>query len=231
MKLYNKEYKKHVIHLNASDDRGIDIIRNVICPFIYSSNTMTKFVILDEADCMTDSAQKLLKTIIENYGGNTKFCLLCNYLTKINDKLINEFILLKFNNLPLNKITERLHFICKTENIKINKKKLEQIQGIYGNDIRSMINYIQKNNKHIFDNSVFDKIIEKKSHKVIKNIGIKYNISIEELIMSFFKYVVINKDVNNLSLFITKYEELVCNLNEFNKDELIDAFLSLCCRF
>jgi len=101
--VYNQKNKGLMIHLNASDDRGIDVIRNQINQFV---NTKTlfgngmKFVILDEVDYMTKNAQQALKYLIQQYSNNIRFCLICNYISRIDNSLQNEFVRLKFCNLP-----------------------------------------------------------------------------------------------------------------------------------
>jgi DNA polymerase III delta prime subunit len=92
-----------VIHLNASDERGIDIIRNQIYQFVKSNNFFDvglKFVILDEVDYMTKNAQQALKFLLQNSFYNVRFCLICNYISKIDESLKNEFICVRFNQLP-----------------------------------------------------------------------------------------------------------------------------------
>ena len=82
--------KSLMIHLNASDERGIDIIRNQIYQFINSKPLFingTKFIILDEVDYMTKSAQQALKYILKTTNKNVKFCLICNYISKIDETL------------------------------------------------------------------------------------------------------------------------------------------------
>ena len=99
-----KNYKSLVIHLNASDDRGIDIIRNTIYNFIYSKSfceEKTRFIILDEADYMTKIAQQALKILIQENNTNIIYCLICNYISKIDYSLQNEF---ETNELYLNNI-------------------------------------------------------------------------------------------------------------------------------
>ena len=83
---YNQKYKENIIHLNASDERGIDIIRNQIQQFVKSYsffNTGLKFVILDEVDYMTKNAQQALKYLIQTSNSNVRYCLICNYISKI----------------------------------------------------------------------------------------------------------------------------------------------------
>ena len=82
LKKLNKSSKGLMIHLNASDDRGIDVIRNQINQFVSSSplfNDGIKFVILDEVDYMTKNAQYALKYLLQSYNKNVRFCLICNY--------------------------------------------------------------------------------------------------------------------------------------------------------
>jgi replication factor C subunit 3/5 len=94
---------KLMIHLNASDDRGIDIIRSQISQFVNSKtlfNNGLKFVILDEADYMTKNAQQALHNLIENMNSSIRICLICNYLSKIDMSLQGEFVQIRFNKLP-----------------------------------------------------------------------------------------------------------------------------------
>ena len=94
-KTHSRINKGNVIHLNASDERGIDIIRNQINSFVKSMNlfeTGFKFVILDEVDYMTKNAQQALKYLLQTTTTNVRFCLICNYISKIDESLKNEFI-------------------------------------------------------------------------------------------------------------------------------------------
>jgi len=91
----NQRNKGLMIYLNASDERGIDIIRNQINSFVNSKalfNTGMKFVILDEVDYMTKNAQQALKYLLQEYKDNVRFCLICNYISRIDDSLQNEFV-------------------------------------------------------------------------------------------------------------------------------------------
>lgn len=146
--IYNRKNKMTVIHLNASDERGIDIIRNQIHQFAKTMNLFEsglKFVILDEVDYMTKNAQQALKYILQTSNYNVRFCLICNYITKIDESLKNEFICIRFNQLPREDIFNFLQSICDKEELKISKESIYRIQDTYHFDIRSMINYIQLN--------------------------------------------------------------------------------------
>jgi replication factor C subunit 3/5 len=144
----NMKNKDLIIHLNASDERGIDIIRNQINYFVNSKplfHTGMKFVILDEVDYMTKNAQQALRYLLQNYSNNVRFCLICNYISKIDEGLQNEFIRLRFNQLPKDDIVSFLKHISDSEKLNISHKSLYAIQKLYKSDIRSMINFMQSN--------------------------------------------------------------------------------------
>ena len=135
--------KISTIHLNASDDRGIDIIRIQLYNFTKSKslfNNNLKFIILDEADFMTRNAQQALKCLIQENKENIKYCLICNYISKIDNSLVNEFIKIKFNTLPKELIFDYIENILFEEKIHINKDYINNIIDYYNNDVRSMIN-------------------------------------------------------------------------------------------
>jgi DNA polymerase III delta prime subunit len=145
---YNSLAKGSIIHLNASDERGVDIIRNHINQFVKSKNMFVpscKFVILDEVDHMTKNAQQALKYLIQTSNYDVHYCLICNYISKIDEQLQQEFICVRFNQLPKMEIIHFIKNICIQENIQLDSEKIETIQEIYKSDIRSIINFIQLN--------------------------------------------------------------------------------------
>jgi replication factor C subunit 3/5 len=167
----NIKNKDLIIHLNASDERGIDIIRNQINFFVNSKplfHTGMKFVILDEVDYMTKNAQQALRYLLQNYSSNVRFCLICNYISKIDEGLQNEFIRLRFNQLPKNEIIKFLTNISTLENLNMSQNTLSCIQKLYKSDIRSMINFMQSNQNivkddsdfHIIDNDVWENLLK-----------------------------------------------------------------------
>ena len=159
---YNQKNKGLMIHLNASDDRGIDIIRNQINSFVTSSGLFSKgvkFVILDEVDYMTKNAQQALKYLLQSYTNNVRFCLICNYISRIDESLQNEFLRLRFNQLPEREIVKFLKIINDNEKINLKENTILSIQKLYKSDIRSMINYMQSNQNLIGDQKVIDNII------------------------------------------------------------------------
>jgi len=227
---YKKINSSLLIHLNASDDRGIDIIRNNIYNFINSNNLFNdgiKFIILDEVDYMTKLAQQALKTLIqETNKNNVKFCLICNYISKIFNGLTDEFIKIRFNNIDSKHIINLLQNINKIENLNINKKNLEIICNYYENDIRSMINYLQSKihkKQSLIDNKVLEKIFEvninnnsniKKFAILLNKIEYEYKISLFYLIKNYIFFIIENDKINIAA--ITNLEYIVHNFQNID---------------
>ena len=220
-----------VIHLNASDERGIDIIRTQIRQFVDSDNLFssgTKFIILDEVDYMTKHAQQSLKYLLQYSNNNVRFCLICNYISRIDESLQNEFMRLRFNQLPEKDILKFLNNICKSENIEISDDKLIYIQKIYKSDIRSMINYLQSN-KHTFqDINVLNetawleliKLLQiKNNHKIIigflENLSKNYNMDVKNIIKEFLNYIIREKQEYINKPFLD-FTEQIMHLKETN---------------
>ena len=120
-KLYGKNRPFMMIKLDASDDRGINTVREEIKGFAEKMtpfNKGIKLIILDEADSMTFDAQFALRRIIEKYSDDTRFCIICNYMNKIIAPIKARCVNLRFYPIDKNIIIERLKFICNEENLK-----------------------------------------------------------------------------------------------------------------
>lgn len=147
---YGKYYKDCVLDLNASDDRGINIIRNNIKQFAGTKsllhNKVVKMVILDEVDNMTIDAQYALRRIIELYTSNVRFCLICNYLHKIHTAIYSRCVILKFKTLSYDDINNKLSSL-NIFNFVEEKKKL--IYELSNKDLRKIYTFLQIYNKQI----------------------------------------------------------------------------------
>jgi len=234
---YNQKNKGLMIHLNASDERGIDVIRNQINSFVNSTGLFTrglKFVILDEVDYMTKNAQQALKYLLQSYSKNVRFCLICNYISRIDESLQNEFIRLRFNQLPEREIVNFLKNISINENINLDDKIILSIQKLYKSDIRSMINYMQSTqniigNIYVIDNDVWESLtqmfINKKNHKEIINefykVSYKYNIELKNLIKDYINFIVKYKSLYLNSDFLN-FVEFIMHINEPNINYLLN---------
>ena len=222
----NQKNKELMIHLNASDERGIDIIRSQINQFVNSKtmfNHGMKFVILDEVDYMTKNAQQALRYLLQNFSNSVRFCLICNYISRIDEGLQNEFLKLRFNQLPKNNIINFLNNISIRENLNLSEKSLNLIQMLYKSDIRSMINIMQSTqnikdtNICIIDNSIWEQLFNK-----IKNgndleslilftneISYKYNMDKKNIIKDFLNYIIRNKEYLNIPKYFNFVENII----------------------
>ncbi len=194
----NKNIKGYMIHLNASDERGIEVIRLQINQFANAKALFgngIKFVILDEVDYMTKNAQQALRYIVNEYSNNIRFCLIGNYISRIDTSLQNEFVRLKFNNLPTDDIISFLKNISNNEGLELDKKKIQYIKDLHDSDIRSMINYMQTNQNNIKNYKIINRIVWENLYKTITN----KNNSINKI----YKYIVeISKEYNNEPLLL-----------------------------
>tara|TARA_A100001015_G_scaffold313656_1_gene421382 strand:+ start:4925 stop:5863 length:939 start_codon:yes stop_codon:yes gene_type:complete len=236
--VYNQKRKGLKIHLNASDDRGIDVIRNQINQFVNTKTLFgngTKFVILDEVDYMTKNAQQALRYLIQQYSENIRFCLICNYISRIDNALQNEFIRLRFCQLPKKDTFGFLKKIVISENININDKQLNNIQNKFNSDIRSMINYLQSNfnnidiNANILTKSYIINTIKilkktKKKYTLLNNICNENNIQKKELILQLILYLINNKENIITSSLLSKLQYIIHN-NNVKDDYLINYLL------
>jgi replication factor C subunit 3/5 len=200
---YGEKNQGLMIHLNASDERGIDTIRNQIYSFVHSKSFFkkgVKFVILDEIDSMTKNAQQALSYLLNTYT-DVRFCLICNYISKIDDTLQTLFIKIKFNKLPKDLILSFLTTIVLSEKLTYTPPQIEYIQSMYESDIRSMINFMQMNQNDtaipIIHTKVwtdlYDMILQSENINNIAarfySISKQYNIDVKTITKDFLCYI------------------------------------------
>jgi replication factor C subunit 3/5 len=152
--MYKDQFPYMVMEFNASDERGVDVVREKIKSFVHTKNFFCsgpKLVILDEIDSMTVDAQKILRRVIEKYSQNARFCLICNYVSKIINALQSRCTNFRFAPLLNEQIKERLLWIVENEKINITDDGLETIMKISNGDMRKTINILQSTSM-IYDN-------------------------------------------------------------------------------
>lgn len=135
-----------VLELNASDDRGIDVVRNQIKDFASTMQIFSKgfkLIILDEADAMTGPAQDSLRRTIEKYTKNTRFCILANYAHKIKPALLSRCTRFRFHPIPEQAIQERVKNVIIKENLKLNEEAEASLLKLSGGDMRRALNVLQ----------------------------------------------------------------------------------------
>ncbi|KAI8816044.1 P-loop containing nucleoside triphosphate hydrolase protein [Fimicolochytrium jonesii] len=145
-RLYGTRYRSMALELNASDERGIDVVRDQIKTFastkqIFSSGF--KLIILDEADAMTQTAQNALRRVIEKYTRNVRFCIICNYVGKIIPALQSRCTRFRFAPLKEDQILGRLEHVITQEGINMTEDGRKALLKLSLGDMRRALNILQ----------------------------------------------------------------------------------------
>jgi replication factor C small subunit len=150
MELLGEEWRKNTLELNASDERGIKMVRERVKEFAASVKLATdkefgkpKIIILDEADEMTPEAQTALRRIIEDSARTTRFIIICNYLSQIIEPIQSRCVVFRFTRIPKEEVIDHLQTICEKEKVKYEEKAIAQIFDATGGDLRHSINIMQ----------------------------------------------------------------------------------------
>ena len=147
-KLYGPSFQSMVLELNASDDRGIDVVREQIKSFAGTRklfSTGVKLIVLDEADNMTGDAQFALRRVIEKYTRNTRFCLICNYVSKIIPALQSRCTRFRFAPLRVADMEARMRYVvdCEGLSARVADDGIKAILRLAGGDMRKVLNVLQ----------------------------------------------------------------------------------------
>ena len=232
-KIYGENYKSIILELNGSDERGISVVREHIKEFsntqIMLSQIMNikckyKLVILDEADSMTIDAQFALRRVIENCSNNTRFCIICNYLTKIIPGIQSRCAVLKFSPIHFDDHYKYINNIINLEKINITDDCINNIIKISEGDMRKSINILQSlflinSNNMIITKDLYKMVgylepeksiemmnylFEKKSLNEIYTTILKFkednNLSINDIIKELSQFLLKNKNISTLKL-------------------------------
>jgi replication factor C small subunit len=149
--LLGEDWQRNTLELNASDERGIKMVRERVKEFaaVMKLATDTKddvsfrIIILDEADEMTSEAQTALRRIIEDSSKTTRFIIICNYLSQIIEPIQSRCVVFRFMRLAKEDVIGYLKMICEKEGVKYEEKALSQIYGATSGDLRHSINILQ----------------------------------------------------------------------------------------
>ncbi|KAL0052696.1 hypothetical protein WJX82_006359 [Trebouxia sp. C0006] len=145
--LLGPSYRDAVLELNASDDRGIDVVRNKIKMFAQKKVTLPpgrhKIIILDEADSMTSGAQQALRRTMEIYSNTTRFALACNQSTKVIEPIQSRCAIVRFTKLGDKEILSRIVYVCQQEKVPYVPEGLEAIIFTADGDMRQALNNLQ----------------------------------------------------------------------------------------
>ena len=139
--------KTRVMELNASDERGIAVVRDKVKTFAQGSvggaGPPFKIIILDEADSLTQDAQAALRRTMETFSRVTRFCIICNYVSRIIDPLASRCSKYRFSALSDAAMLERLGHICEAEGVRAEEGALPAVLRISGGDMRKAITFLQ----------------------------------------------------------------------------------------
>ena len=142
-------YRERVLELNASDDRGIARVRDKVKRYAevklprLPGGPAFKIIVLDEADQMTTDAQNALRRIVEDFSAVTRFCILCNYVTKIIEPLKSRCVRFRFREIPPAQQRAQLGRICAAEGLRLGEEALSAIVDVSGGDLRRSVNLLQ----------------------------------------------------------------------------------------
>ncbi|XP_031119213.1 replication factor C subunit 3 [Ipomoea triloba] len=148
-KLYGAQMQNMVLELNASDDRGIDVVRQQIQDFAstqsisFGAKFAVKLVLLDESDAMTKDAQFALRRVIEKYTRNTRFALICNNVNKVIPALQSRCTRFRFPPLDAVHVTERLKHVIESERLDVPESGLKALVQLSNGDMRKALNILQ----------------------------------------------------------------------------------------
>jgi replication factor C small subunit len=134
------------MELNASDERGIDVVRGKIKDFarsIGSGKVGFKIIFLDEADNLTADAQSALRRTMERYSRTCRFILSCNYSSKIVEPIQSRCVIFRFGHLSAKNIEERIREVAKKENVQVDDSAINAIVYVCEGDMRKAINVLQ----------------------------------------------------------------------------------------
>lgn len=201
--------KTRVLELNASDERGISIVREKIKNFARLTVSKPskkdlenypcppyKIIILDEADSMTADAQSALRRTMETYSNVTRFCLICNYVTRIIDPLASRCAKFRFKPLDTSNALERLQYVAKQEDVKYEEGTLGRILTISAGDLRKAITLLQSGSK-LVDYTGNDQIAIKQIEELA---GVVPTTVVEEMVKH-----INSKDLNQLIAFTNDF--------------------------
>lgn len=179
--LLEESFYDAYIELNASDERGIDVIRTKIKDFcqkaVHLPPNKHKIIFLDEAESLTTPAQQALRRIIETYAKTTRFAMACNSSTKLIDAIQSRCNVIRFSKVSVEEMLPRVTYICKQEKIKFDKEGIATLIEHANGDMRTLLNNLQ------MIHNTFGKVNKKNVNKIVNKPG-------TQAVTSVLKYII-----------------------------------------
>jgi replication factor C small subunit len=245
--LFKEQWQENLLELNASDERGIDVIRVKVKDFARTKaigKVPFKIIYLDESDALTKEAQQALRRTMENYTTNCRFILSANYSSKIIDPIQSRCAVFRFKPLDKKEILELIDLIAKKEALSVDENAKEALFNISQGDCRKLENVMQSCaslSQSITENSVYSMASFAKPEEVTKILRLaldqKFEQAREELLKTMLKYGMAGTDIIKqiqteiwaLSIDDAKKAALIdkCGEIEFRMTEGSDEFIQL----
>ncbi len=230
--LYGEHWRDNTLELNASDERGIDVIRTRIKDYartIPLGEVPFKLIILDEADNMTSDAQQALRRTMELFSRSTRFVLIANYASKIIEPIQSRCAVFRFQPLPKEAAKDRLRYIAQNERVKVTEEALEAIWVESEGDLRKAINILQAAaalRKEVTEEVVYEvlgKISPKEVREIIRlAIAGKFLEARDRLRSYMYSYGLSGVDVLKMMHKELLSSKLDLNIDEYTRAELLD---------
>ncbi|MDP7116499.1 MAG: replication factor C small subunit [Candidatus Woesearchaeota archaeon] len=246
-KLFGEDWRENLLELNASDERGIDIVRNKVKDFARTKaigNVPYKIIYLDESDALTKEAQQALRRTMENYTQTCRFILSCNYSSKIIDPIQSRCAVFRFRQLDNTNVKYIIEKIAKEEQLTVDPKAIEALYTVSSGDCRKAENILQSCaalGKDIKEESIFSmaSIARPDEIKEILQLAVKnqFTVARDTLLKTKLAYGLsgldiirqIQSEIWNLEIPDKRKIELVdkCGEIEFRMVEGSDEFIQL----
>lgn len=225
-----KGFQQNFLELNASDERGIDVVRNTIKDFArtLAFNADFKIIFLDEADALTSDAQQALRRTMEKYTQTARFILSCNYSSRIIEPIQSRCVIFRFTPLQAGDIKKKLKEIAKNEGINLTDKAMDAIIYVSRGDMRRAINVLQGSafiEKEISEKTVYNVSSRARPEEIKKMLNLAFNKKFkearEQLDKLMYEYGMSGEDVI-LQLYNTAIKLPEKELSTDKKIQLVD---------
>lgn len=250
--LFGEHWRDNFIEMNASDERGIDVVRHKIKEFARTApiSAPFKIIFLDEADALTADAQAALRRTMEMFSKSCRFILSCNYISRIIEPIQSRCAVFRFRAVSKEAMKKRLLEICEKEGVKITEDGIEAILYVSAGDFRKAINTLQgaaavaevidaekvyqvtamaqpKEIAEILDTALKGNFIE--AREKLSKLMLEYGMSGEDVVSQFFREIVSSNSINEKMkiLLIDKLGEIDFRLTEGANERIqLNAFLA-----
>jgi replication factor C small subunit len=250
--MFGENWRDNFIEMNASDERGIDVVRHKIKEFARTApigDAPFKIIFLDEADALTADAQAALRRTMEMYSKSCRFILSCNYVSRIIEPIQSRCAVFKFRPVPAEAMRERLLWICENEGIEITDDGMEALLYIAGGDFRKAINALQgaaaigkrvdaetiyqitatakpEEIAKLIDTALNGKFME--ARQILNTLMIEYGMSGEDIVSQLFREILASPIDEKLKVrLIDKLGEIDFRLTEGANERIqLDAYLA-----